>query len=515
MYKNPIIPGVNPDPSICRVDTPSGSDYYLATSTFSFIPGVPIYHSHDLIHWRLIGHALTSKEHFRLDHTITHQEIYAPTLRYHQGTFYMVTTNVHGGGNFFVTASDPAGEWSDPIFIDDGAFDPSLFFDDDGKVYYTRRGPFATKDIVQAEINLSTGKLLTPLRSISLGLVSDDAEGPHLYKIDGWYYLMIAEGGSMYLHMETIGRSRSPWGPFDPCPWNPILSQHHAWWHPVRSTGHADLVEAHDGSWWMVFLATRHASYPALNIIGRESFLARVHWQDGWPVVDRRATRNLEVDAATLPPRPWGLEPTRDDFLDDAQLSARWVSTSFPDSHWFSLRERRGHLRLWGQPDLPGEGRPAAFFGQRQTAFHSQASTQLEFEPASENEEAGIVIFMSADYQYLFTITRRGGKRVVILRRIVGDIHHEETLAEVPEGAIRLKVSSEPETYTFSWWSEEGGWNSAGTALTRFLSTEMARTWSGLLVGMYACGNGKVCTQPADFDWFEYEPEERKIEAFY
>ncbi len=140
MYKNPIIPGVNPDPSICRVDTGSSSDYYLATSTFSFIPGVPIYHSRDLVNWRLIGHALTRKAQFRLDESSAHPEIYAPTLRYHNGTFYMVTTNVHAGGNFFVTASDPAGEWSDPIFIDDGAFDPSLFFDDDGKVYYTRRG---------------------------------------------------------------------------------------------------------------------------------------------------------------------------------------------------------------------------------------------------------------------------------------------------------------------------------------------------------------------------------------
>ena len=159
-----------------------------------FYPGVPVYHSKDLINWNLIGYCLTTKEHFCLDKNNSSPMMYAATLRYHDGTFYMITTEVNGGGNFFVTAKNPAGPWSAPVFIDRPMFDPSLFFDDDGKVYYTRRGSFDNKDIVQAEIDISTGKLLTELRSVGKGLVSDDIEGPHLYKVDGLYYLMRNEG---------------------------------------------------------------------------------------------------------------------------------------------------------------------------------------------------------------------------------------------------------------------------------------------------------------------------------
>jgi len=507
MYTNPILPGVNPDPSICRV----GPDYYLATSTFFFVPGVPIYHSRDLVNWRLVGHALTRRSQFRLDEpgglssaATRPPEIYAPTLRYHNGTFYLITTNVHGGGNFFVTASDPAGPWSEPVFIDDGAFDPSLFFDDDGKVYYTRRGPFETKDIVQAEIDLANGELLTPLRSISLGLVSDDAEGPHLYKINGWYYLMIAEGGSMYLHMETIGRSRSPWGPFESCPWNPILSQHHAWWHPVRTTGHADLVQAHDGSWWMVFLATRHANYHDLTLIGRESFLAPLQWQDGWPLVDTQAMRSLQVEARTLPLHPWKPQPERDDF-DSPNLARDWTFSAFPNPEHFDLWSRPGWLRLHGQPAQPGEGQPAVFCGKRQLSLTSEARALLEFEAAGENEEAGLVVFMRSDYQYQLVVTRRLGQRVLLLRRRIGDLCTEERLADLADGAIILQVHSDPETYQFAWGAPDGEMHPAASALTRFLATEIARTWSGLLIGVYASGNGSPCAAPADFDWFEYK----------
>jgi xylan 1,4-beta-xylosidase len=513
MYTNPILPGVNPDPSICR----AGPDYYLATSTFFFVPGVPIYHSRDLVHWRLVGHALTRRSQFRLDedsepHTEPTRppEIYAPTLRYHKGTFYLITTNVHGGGNFFVTACDPAGPWSEPIFIDDGAFDPSLFFDDDGKVYYTRRGPFETKDIVQAEIDLETGKLFAPLRSISLGMVSDDAEGPHLYKINGWYYLMIAEGGSMSLHMETIGRSQSPWGPFEPCPWNPILSQHHAWWHLVHATGHADLVEAHDGSWWLVFLATRHTNYHDLTLIGRESFLAPLTWESGWPVVDAQAMRSLEVDAPTLPLHPWKPQPERDDF-DSMTLARDWTFTAFPKPEHFDLWSRPGWLRLHGQAAQPGEGQPATFCGKRQLALYSEARTLLEFEPACEDEEAGLTVFMRTNYQYQLAITLHGGKRALLLRKRMGDICQETIVTHLPDGALVLQVRSNPETYEFAWGTLGAELQPGGSALTRFLATEVAQTWSGLLIGVYACrttsarGNGSPYVASADFDWFEYK----------
>ena len=326
MFRNPILRGLNPDPSICR----AGEDYYLATSTLFLFPGVPIHHSRDLVNWRLIGHALTRREQFRPAPNGAPPMIYAPTLRFHNGTFYLITTNVHGGGNFYVTATDPAGPWSDPIFVDDEVFDPSLFFDDDGKVYYTRRGPLDEKDVLQAEIEVATGQLLSPLRSIGVGMVSDDAEGPHLYHIGEWYYLLQAEGGSRFLHMGTIGRARTPWGPFEPCPHNPIVAQHNAWWHPIKSLGHPDLVQAADGSWWAVFLGTRHFSYDALTLLGRETFLSPVGWKDGWPHLEPGALRSLEVDAPTLPLHSWPPLPVRDDFNEE--LGPRWTFLTLPDS---------------------------------------------------------------------------------------------------------------------------------------------------------------------------------------
>ena len=240
-YDNPVLTGMNPDPSILRV----GHDYYLATSSFEYFPSCPIYHRLDLVHWQRVGYALSTPRQFA--QLSGHPSTYATTLRYRDATFYLITTDVRGGGNFYVTARNPGAPWSDPIKVDQGKFDPSLFFDDNGKVYYTRRGPIDHENIVQATISIRTGKLTSPLRTISRGMATDDAEGPHLYKIDGWYYLIEAEGGARFLHMETVGRSKSPWGPFTPDPANPFVSQHTSWDYPVKSVGHCDWTDTPEG----------------------------------------------------------------------------------------------------------------------------------------------------------------------------------------------------------------------------------------------------------------------------
>jgi len=499
-YTNPILRGLNPDPTICR----AGEDYYLATSTMFMYPGVPIYHSRDLVNWRMIGHCLTRPEHFQPDKTGGRPMIYAPTLRYHDGTFYMITTNVHGGGNFYVTATDPAGPWSDPIVVDQDVFDPSLMFDVDGKVYYTRRGHMHDKDVVQAEIDIKTGKLLTELRSIGVGMVSDDAEGPHLYHIGDWYYLMQAEGGSRFLHMETISRSKSPWGPFEVCPNNPILSQHEAWWHPIKSTGHADLVEAHDGSWWAVFLGTRHSYYDALTLLGRETFLAPVAWVDGWPVIDKQATRTLQIDAPTLPLQPWPEPPTREDF-DTNTLAPDWTFLSVPTEDLYSLTERPGWLRLHGRPSLLTEGEDTAFAGVRQKDIHFTAETLLDFSPGIETEEAGFTVFQRHDYHYDLAVTMRGGRRTLVLRKSVGDIVIEAAQAEIAEGPIALRISGNERRYKFEYRETGGEWQEIGTALVQLITAEVVETWSGVFLSLYASGNGFHSTAPADFDWFEYK----------
>lgn len=497
-YSNPILRGMNPDPSICR----AGDDYYLATSTMGYYPGIPIYHSRDLVHWRLIAHCLTHPEQFLPEKNGRAPMIFAPTLRYHNGVFYMITTNVHGGGNFYVTATDPNGPWSDPIVVDAEVFDPSLLFDDDGKVYYCRRGRGRDRDIVQAEIDIKTGKLLSEYRSISLGMVSEDAEAPHVYHISDWYYLLLAEGGSRFLHMATIGRSRSVWGPFEPCPHNPILAQHHTWWLPVRSIGHADLVEAADGSWWAVFLGTRHASYDALTVLGRETFLARVEWADDWPVLDKQAMQRLQIDAPTLPSHPWAPESTRDDF-ETVALRPEWTQLTAPVEGVLDLHARPGFLRLHGQAGFDASG--SAFVGIRQTELAYTAMTELEFDPLYENEEAGISVFQALRYRYDLRVIRREGRRGVQLHKAVGDMETESAVHPVPDGPLMLRIVAGPSAFAFYCrTAADAEWMEIGTGLTQLLTSEVAGTWTGLFISLYSTGNGSVCRAPADFDWFEY-----------
>ena len=501
-YTNPILRGMNPDPSICR----AGEDYYLATSTMGYYPGVPIYHSKDLVHWRLIGHCLTRPAHFQPEKTNGAPMIFAPTLRYHDGLFTMITTNVHGGGNFYVTATDPAGPWSDPICVDQEVFDPSLLFDDDGKVYYCRRGSFRNKDIVQAEIDIKTGKLLSEFRSIGVGMVSDDAEAPHVYHIGDWYYLMLAEGGSRFLHMETAGRARSPWGPFEPCPHNPVLAQHTAWWRHVRSVGHSDLVEAVDGTWWAVFLGTRHASYDALTLLGRETFLARVDWVEGWPVFDRQAMQQLSIDTPVPPAHPWPPEPDCDDF-DTGTLGLEWTQLAVPIEGVVDLQSRPGFLRLHGQAGFDTRG--SAFVGVRQRDLSFTANALLEFDPTADNEEAGVSVFQTLTYRYDMCITRRMGQRVVCLRKTVGDMIQEAPTIAVSEGALELRIEGDPNSYAFAIRSQGAAeWTTVGTGLTQLLAAEVAGTWTGIFLGLYSTGNGLPCRKPVDIDWFEYTSRE-------
>lgn len=275
-FHNPIIPGFHPDPSICRV----GEDYFLVNSSFAYFPGVPLFHSRDLVHWQQIGHCLTRPSQLPLSHSGPSGGIFAPTIRYHQGRFYMVTTNISGGGNFFVTAADPFGEWSEPVWLAQGGIDPSLFFHQE-RAYLTSTGVPEEGDpagqgqgILQSEIDLASGSLLSRPRLIWRGTGGAFPEGPHLYQLGRYFYLMVAEGGTEYGHSEVIARSDSPWGPWESCPHNPILT-HRGQRSPIQALGHADLVEAQDGSWWMVCLGIRPV-FPNAHHLGRETFLAPV-----------------------------------------------------------------------------------------------------------------------------------------------------------------------------------------------------------------------------------------------
>src|SRR5690242_1949998 len=304
-WRNPVIPGFHPDPSVCRV----GDDYYLVTSSFTWFPGVPIFRSSNLVDWTQLGNVLDrpSQLDLRGSESWASFGIFAPTIRHHDDRFWMITTNSTGIGNFFVTARDAAGPWSDPVPVDLPGIDPDLAWDHQGRCWVHFSG---TGAIQRARIDDATGEVLEGPDLAWSGTGMQYPEAPHLYERDGTWYLLIAEGGTERGHAVSIARGPSPRGPWEGCPANPILT-HRSTDRPVQNTGHADLVEAADGSWWMVLLGVRHRGMtPGFHVLGRETFLAPVEWVDGWPVVDEVT---LEVDREPPGPATAAVDDTRDD----------------------------------------------------------------------------------------------------------------------------------------------------------------------------------------------------------
>ncbi|HEU0292844.1 MAG TPA: glycoside hydrolase family 43 protein [Anaerolineales bacterium] len=497
-YHNPIIPGFHPDPSICRV----GGDFYLVTSSFEYFPGVPIFHSRDLVHWQQIGHCLTRPSQLPLDGCRASGGIWAPTLRYNDAVFCMTTTNVTGGGHFFVTAADPAGEWSEPIWVEGAGFDASLFFDE-GRAYF--QWYVYPVGIHQTEIDLATGKHLTASRVLWNGSGGRSPEGPHLYKIGDFYYLLAAEGGTEDGHMVTIARSQTVWGPWESCPGNPILS-HRSLDRPIQTTGHGDLVQAADGSWWMVFLGTRPVGYPRYHLLGRETFLAPVIWEDGWPVVGNRGTVDLEMDAALLDAHPWNTTESLRDEFDHPSLGFHWNWLRNPDPTRYSVSARPGWLRLLGAESTLNDPASPTFLGRRQRHLKSRVTTLMDFHPQSENEEAGLVVLGDNHHHYEIGITCQAANRVIFVRRKIGTLQAVVAQQPLPEGQILLRVDADEAWYTFRYAIDNKEWLELARGETRYLSSESgAAIFTGTYFGIYATGNGQPCQTPADFDWFEYE----------
>jgi len=504
-FQNPIISGFYADPSICRV----GDDYYTVHSTFEYFPGVPIFHSKDLVHWKQIGHALTRKSQLNLDKMRSSGGIFAPTLRHHDGTFYLITTMVGGRGNFFVTATNPAGPWSEPVWLDREGIDPSLFFDDDGKVYYTRQVGGERGFSGQQILNLQTGKLEGELKELWRGTGGVWPEGPHLYKVHGKYYLMISEGGTSYDHRLTVARSDSPWGPFEPNPNNPILTHRNRPGDPFQALGHGDLVETPDG-WWVVFLGFRPQG-GRFHHLGRETFLAPVTWEIGWPVVNSNQPITAVMTAPKLKPHPWPRESVRDEF-DSEVFRLCWSFLRNPYEQDYSLTNR-GWLRLNGSAVSLNERDSPAFVARRQTDFDCRAATLLSFHPRGTNEEAGLVLRGNDRNHYELGITLRGGERKVFFRKVLdGKVVEPVVFAGASDSDVTLSIKADPLRYEFFYSAAHGQTVSLGTALTRDLSTEVLSgqrnagfNFTGVFIGMFATGNGSRSASPADFDWFEYK----------
>ena len=501
-YRNPILPGTTPDPSAVRV----GDDFYLVVSSFEYFPGVPIYHSRDLVHWRQIGHVLTRESQLKLLGVQSSKGIFAPTLRYHDGTFYMVTTNMEGGGSFYVTATDAGGPWSDPIWVREDVFtmDPSLLFDDDGRVYYTRHGDGRHGAIYQAEIDIATGRLFDAPRKIWDGTGGIWPEGPHLYKVDGNYYLMISEGGTSYDHMVTVARSNSPWGPFEPNPRNPILTHSNRPEHPIQATGHADLLQSAQGRWWMVLLGIR-PSTPRCHHIGRETFLAPVTWKEGWPVVNRGEPIELEMSGAGLPPpHPWPEPPAREQF-DRPTLGVEWSYVRQRRADAYSLKERPGFLRLRGTDASAQDVASPTMVLRPQQHHRVTISTELEMTPKL-GQSAGLVVRGNEDNHYTLLLTgTRAGRNVVLTTRIAGQTR-EVARQPAPDGAVVLIIEGHPDRYEFFLAGTSGEQTKLGEAPTTPFAYEVTGSFTGAYVGMYAHTDHATDPAIADFAWFERQP---------
>ncbi len=487
--RNPIIPGYHPDPSVCRV----GNDFYLVNSSFQYFPGVPIYHSTDLVNWTLIGNVLDREEQLPLRGATSWLGIYAPTIRYHEGTYYMITTNVGNGGNFMVTAKDPRGPWSAPMWLEQQGIDPSLWFED-GKCYMMSN---PDNTIMLCEIDPATGKQLTESKPLWRGTGGRYPEGPHIYKKDGWYYLLISEGGTELAHHLTIARSRNIYGPYEANPANPILTNccMAGQSMQIQGTGHGDFVQAADGSWWIVFLAYRNfgGSY---HHIGRETCLAPVEWPAGeWPVVNGGNPIDTLMQVKTLAPQ----KSEKRKVKSDSFLSPEWVYIQNPLPENYSMVGN--HLKLMSHGTLYDNQQPT-FLGRRQESPNMQVETEvLLHAPASATY--GLAVYQIND-GYLRLYANTEGVRVDYRIKSAAAVHQSADwpAGKVPE-KVRLRITSNGEWYYFSYAADgDSEYHSLGALECPLVSTEMVGGFTGVILGMYAeCSDG---VSYGEFDNFIY-----------
>lgn len=519
---NPIIPGFNPDPSIVRV----GEDYYIATSSFEYFPGVPIYHSRNLVNWTLIGHALSRPEQLDLDGIKSSGGIYAPALRYHDGTFYMITTLVSGGregrpaGHFIVTTKDPRGPWSDPIWIENSSgIDPSLFFDDDGKVYFASNGRpdemiegshrilwFSELDPVTFQLK-GERTILDSGPWLRSGLIGNAIaiEGPHVYKKDGSYYLIAAHGGTGLNHAESIWRGPTPLGPWTVGPDNPIVTHRdQVNLRGINATGHADLVQTPDGDWWMVLLGIRSKD-DRNSLMGRETFLVPVDWSGEWPKVNPAGEAKRVPLTMPAPALPDVTTPSHDfyDDFDSERLDLRWNFIRTPRTQWWSFPAGEGLLRLNNRPEEFAEFSQPSFLGIRVPQARARISVNMDFAPKSDGEAAGVAVMRGHEGSYTLVKERVGGQ---VRLAAYAD---KELVAAIPwrselDGPIELTISVDGLSLDFLARSATMKVPQviASNVAAPMLGYQRSGRWTGTMAGPFATSRGAASTAHADFQHF-------------
>ena len=514
LIHNPVLRGFHPDPSMLRV----GDDYYIATSTFEWFPGVRIHHSRDLVNWQLLTHVLTRRSQVDLLGDPPSCGVWAPDLSYHDQAFHLAYTNVRSrrGGfvdshNYLVTAPDIQGPWSEPTCLNSSGFDPSLFHDDDGRCWllnmiWDSRVATQSGGIVLQEYARDEGRLVGPRHLIFKGTALGGTEGPHLYRHGGHYHLMTAEGGTSYGHAVTMARARRITGPYELDPGNPILTSRDDPDLALQKSGHASLVETPDGSLFLAHLCGRPLPGTRLCTLGRETALQRCRWNaDGWLRLDGEDNRPLQqVAAPNLPAHPFAQPAVRDDF-DHPILGSQYNTLREPaDESWLSLTERPGFLRLYGR-ESPASRFRQSLVARRLEAFRCQAATRVEFEPECFQQMAGLICRYDEENYWYLRLSRdeRLGANLAVLSADGGKPSLSGLFPIDAERGCHLRVIFERREAQFGYSLDGQAWESIGDRLDAgLLSDEHTDGFTGTFVGLAAQDlSGR--RQPADFDFFE------------
>ena len=478
-YLNPVIRGFNPDPSVCRV----GNDYYLATSTFEYFPAIPIYHSVDLINWEHIANAVTRPSQFPMSEAEASGGVWAPTIRYNDGVFY-ITATFSGRGNFIISATDPCGEWLDAVWTDMDGIDPSMLFDG-GKMYYcandcgSRSKLYETEGISLAEMDPKTGKVIGEIRRIWEGTGGGWLEAPHIYHIGGWYYLLAAEGGTGESHTAVLARSRDIWGTYEPCPYNPILTNRNDTTKQISCAGHADLIDAPNGDWYMAHLAAR-PYVSGKTTLGRETFLTPVNRIDGWFIAENnRARIENEADAERRISKGFACD------FKSADWEMPWLFVRGRCDDY--IKRTDGVLTLRPNAKLTDKHGLPSMAAVRQPDFECTAEIELEFTTRENGDEAGLCVYLSPDNIYSIAKKRENGADYIVATARADDFVNEVYRANAPEGRLKFKIKSDTKKYEFYYAANGGEYISAGTVSAKFITTDIAeRCFTGAVVGVYA-----------------------------
>ena len=533
--KNPVLTGFHPDPSMIRV----GDDYYIATSTFEWFPGVAVYHSRDLRNWELLPAPLRRLSQLNMTGEQSSTGVWAPDLSYCDGRFYLIYTDVKTGNggmtfydvrNYLVTTDDICGEWSEPVYLNGSGFDPSLFHDDDGRSWLVnmqfdyRPWNIRFGGIVIQEYSKEEQKLIGEPKNIFVGTTRRVTEAPHIYKKDGYYYLFCAEGGTKYDHCETVVRSKNILGPYELSPYSPLITSKPYPRNPLQKAGHASLVEGADGKWYLAHLCGRPVGEERCCILGRETAIQEVVWENGWPrllggvnepseyfEVPESSPVSSESAPAWAKTGIWSGQDWRDDF-DKEDWNPRFLSPRIPLGERASLTAREGWLRLYGRESLESLYEQS-FLAARQQHFYFQVDTKLEFHPVSYQQMAGLAYYYDTLSHYYLCVTadEQQGRVLTVMHKVLNQFSMPLGVGvSIPEeGAVYLRLTGEKETAQFYYSLDGENYEKIGDALdATVLSDDYYRKistsrFTGAFVGICCqdiAGRGGY----ADFDYFAY-----------